>query len=346
MKCDKKIATIFIFALISTLLAINGSALAQQKLEKVNVTLDFTVGGSHAPWFVAKEKGFFSDLGLDVNIMRGYGSGDTIKKLTAGATDIGFNHPAPLVIAASQGEKIKMVMSFYANEMCASYSAAEGANIRKPKDLEGKTFGGPAGDACLIILPALAQITGVDMNKIQINNMDAPSRLPMLAAGKIDFTFSFYEKDILFKKAIEKAGKNMVSFRFSDYLSMYSNGTTVHQRTMDQRPEMVTKFIAGLYKGLKYTILRPNESLEALMKANPEMDRDYAKSSLESIFTVVWDDTTLEKGLGMIDKQKMTATRDIIAKYFKIAQPPPVEDLYTNEYLEKARKTAGPGSKG
>jgi ABC-type nitrate/sulfonate/bicarbonate transport system substrate-binding protein len=53
--------------------------------EKVTVGLDFTLSGYHAPWFVAQEKGYFAEQGLDVQLGRGYGSGDTVKKLATGA---------------------------------------------------------------------------------------------------------------------------------------------------------------------------------------------------------------------------------------------------------------------
>src|ERR1700675_5096918 len=106
--------------------------------EKVSVGLDFTISGYHAPFFVAQEKGYFSQSGLDVTITRGYGSGDTVKKLASGVIDVGFHHPAPLVIANAEGANLRIVMGYLNQEMCATYSAAEDGNVRKPKDIEGQ----------------------------------------------------------------------------------------------------------------------------------------------------------------------------------------------------------------
>src|SRR5512143_1367725 len=103
--------------------------------EKVTVALDFTLSGSHAPWFVANDEGYFAGEGLDVTLGRGYGSGDTVKKLATGAIDIGLNHPAPLIIANAEGGTLRAVMGYLNQEMCAMYSSAEGGNVRVPKDL-------------------------------------------------------------------------------------------------------------------------------------------------------------------------------------------------------------------
>src|SRR2546428_2366575 len=120
---------VIVLAIVSVLTgsAVGGAA------EKVSVGLDFTISGYHAPFFVAQDKGYFSQAGLDVTITRGYGSGDTVEKLASGVIDVGFNHPAPLIIANAEGANLRIVMGYLKPEMCATYSAAEDRHVRKPK---------------------------------------------------------------------------------------------------------------------------------------------------------------------------------------------------------------------
>lgn len=306
--------------------------------EKVRVGLDFTISGYHAPWFVALDKGWFTEQGLDVSISRGYGSGDTAKRLVTNVIDIGFHHPAPLIVANAEGENLRIVMGYFVQEMCAVYSAAQDGNVRKPKDLEGKILGNPPGDACNILLPALAEKTGIDGSKIRHAAMDAPARLPMLASGQITVTMSFFDKDILFSKALQKAGKTMVSFRFAEYLPMYSNSVTVHQRTLDARPEMVKKFLAALVRGFKHTLANPDEAAATVMKLYPEADKEYIRASVDTLRDSIWDETTKAKGVGVINGEKMTATRDTIVKYWKLKTAPPTDKIFTNEYIEWAHQ--------
>ena len=67
------------FALVVTILAVLIAPIDAGAAEKVTVALDFTLSGYHAPWFVAQDKGYFTEEGLDVTLGRGYGSGDTVK---------------------------------------------------------------------------------------------------------------------------------------------------------------------------------------------------------------------------------------------------------------------------
>ena len=77
-------------ALAALVLGLAPSVHAQ---EKVTVIMHFTIEGQHAPWFVAKSKGYFDAAGLDVTIQRGFGSADTVKKVLTGVADIGFADP-------------------------------------------------------------------------------------------------------------------------------------------------------------------------------------------------------------------------------------------------------------
>ena len=54
------------------------------------IQLDFIIGGKHAPWFVAAEKGFYSRRGLAVTIQASKGSADTVRAIAAGLADVGF----------------------------------------------------------------------------------------------------------------------------------------------------------------------------------------------------------------------------------------------------------------
>jgi len=334
MGCRKRSDLLVVaIALILANTTVTGAA------ERVSIGLDFTISGYHAPFFVAQDKGYFSRAGLAVTITRGYGSGDTVKKLASGVIDVGFNHPAPLIIANAEGGNLRIVMSYLNQEMCATYSAAEDGNVSKPRDIEGQTWGGPPGDVCTIMLTALAEKTGFDLSKVKMQQMDAPQRLPMLAAGKITVTGSFFDKDILFKNALQQAGKTMVSFRYAPYMAMYGNAVAVTQKTMDTRPAMVEKLVGALVRGFKDTVANPDEAARIVSKLYPEIDKEYIRAAVATLLEAMWDETTRSKGIGMIDARKMQETRDTVVKYWKLKTEPPVDSIYSNRFVEAARKS-------
>jgi NitT/TauT family transport system substrate-binding protein len=303
--------------------------------EKIVALMNFTIQGDHGPFFVAKEKGYFKEAGLDVEIQRGFGSGDTVKKIVAGAADIGFADPVPVIQAVAEGQQVKAIMGGYMQEPCALYATAEGANIRSPKEMEGRTIGGPPGDICIILLQPVMERAGADWSKVKVQNMDAPTRIPLLAAGRIDAAGSFSEKEVLFDKAIKSAGKNMVTWPYSKYIEKYSVMTIAGPKLL-AKPDTLRKFTLALLKGYEDAIKDPDAAAATIMKAHPEFDKDYIYASARTIDRVVWDQTTKSKGLGMLSADKMAATIDLTSKYWKLPKKPAPAEIFTNEFIEWA----------
>jgi NitT/TauT family transport system substrate-binding protein len=304
--------------------------------EKLNIFMNFTIEGQHAPWFVAKAKGYFSEGGLDVTIQRGYGSVDTVKKVLTGVADIGFADPVPIITAVAEGQPVKAIMGGYVKEPCALYSAAEDANIRTPKEMEGRTIGGPPGDICIILLQAVMEKAGADFAKVKVQNMDAPTRIPMLAAGRIDAAGSFYEKEVMFEKAIKGAGKKMVTWRYDQFIEKYSVMVVVSDKMIKEKPDVLRKFTLALLRGYQDHLKDPDAAAATIMQAHPEFDRDYIYSSARALLDIVWDETTRAKGIGVLDAGKMRNTIDVSAKYWKLPRKPAPEEVFTNEFIQWA----------
>ena len=302
--------------------------------EKLNVYMNWTIHGGHGPWFIAKQRGYFAQAGLDINLSRGFGSGDTVKKVIAGVADIGYTDPVPIVQAIAEGQPIKVFMGGYMIEPCTVHSAVEGGNITGPKALEGKTFAGPPGDACIILLPAVMQRAGADVSKVKIENMDAPTRLPMMAAGRIDAAADFAGAEILWEKGLRQAGKHLVSFRYDKYIEKYGLMLIASQKTLTERPDVIRKVSLALLRGYQDHIKDPDAAAAAILAVHPELDKDYIQSSARNLTNLIWDETTRAKGVGVISQPKMQSTLDLINTYWKLPKKVTPDDVYTNTFVE------------
>jgi NitT/TauT family transport system substrate-binding protein len=303
--------------------------------EKLTVLMNFTIQGDHGPFFVAKAKGYFSGAGLDVDVQRGFGSADTAKKIVTGAADIGFADPVPIVQAVAEGQQVKAIMGGYMQEPCALYSVAEGGNIKTPKEMEGRTIGGPPGDICIILLQAVMEKAGADFSKVKVQSMDAPTRIPLLSAGRIDAAGSFFEKEVLFDKAIRAAGKTMVTWPYSKFIEKYSVMTIAGPKLLG-KPDVLRRFTLALLRGYQDAVKDPDAAAATIMRMHPEFDRDYIHASSRTIGNVVWDETTKAKGLGVLNAAKMAETIELTAKYWKLGRKPAPGEIFTNEYIEWA----------
>jgi len=304
--------------------------------DKVTVMLNFTVQGDHSPWFVADAKGYFAEQNIEVDIQRGYGSGDTVQKVATGVAQVGFADIVPMIMSVAEGAKVKAVMGGIMNEPSALYSATEGANITSPKDMEGKTIGGPPADVSIVLLEAVMKKAGADFSKVEVVNMDATTRLPMLATGQIDSAASFYEKTVLFTKALEEANKNLVMWRYDEYINKYSCAIIVGDDMIDNNPDLVRRFLVALLKGYEDALNEPDFGASYIMDKHPEFDSEYIHASAATLPDAVWDETAKEKGIGVFSPEKIQETLEIAEEYWDLARSVTADEVYTNEFIEWA----------
>src|SRR5258707_4361896 len=93
---------------LAALLAVVGSASAQP-LEKFTFALNWFPVGDHAAYWVAVDKGYYKERGLEVALENSKGSGDTIAKVDSGRADAGLADAAVLIASLSRGTRIKTV---------------------------------------------------------------------------------------------------------------------------------------------------------------------------------------------------------------------------------------------
>src|SRR5258708_2602245 len=95
-------------AALAALLTLAGTAQAQSR-DKTVLLLNFYLYSEHAPFFLGKERGYFADQGIDLEIQEGRGSGPTVQAIAAGTAQFGYADIASMVKAAEQGAPVTAV---------------------------------------------------------------------------------------------------------------------------------------------------------------------------------------------------------------------------------------------
>ena len=122
--------------------------------DKVSLRLNWYLGGLHVPFYYGKEKGYYAAEGIDLTINEGRGSANTVQVVSAGSDTFGLADSSSVILTASKGADIKSVMSLLNTTGYSVVSLAE-ANIKSPKDLEGKKVAVTPGDPLGQLLQAL-----------------------------------------------------------------------------------------------------------------------------------------------------------------------------------------------
>ena len=95
--------------------------------------LDPTVLGRHAPWYVALDKGYYKQEGLNVEIIPGKGTAQVIQALESGLAQFAFADVPGLILARPTGATSKMVAVNYQKAPYTIFSLDPGANVTKPE---------------------------------------------------------------------------------------------------------------------------------------------------------------------------------------------------------------------
>src|SRR5260221_7803691 len=137
----------FIVGLMALLLA--APALAQPKLEKFPFRLNWTLYGEHAPFFVAREKGFYAAEGLEVEIQEGSGS-TTVAQLVAQATSpVAYVDAPTMMRGVTNGMPVKAVGVTLQQSPMSFIYRADAARPTKIAEIKGSRIAITAGDAGL-----------------------------------------------------------------------------------------------------------------------------------------------------------------------------------------------------
>ncbi|KAF0816526.1 MULTISPECIES: ABC transporter substrate-binding protein [unclassified Cytobacillus] len=262
---------------------------SKQELKKVTVVLDWTPNTNHTGLYAAKEKGYFKEEGLDVEIiMPGEAGAD---QLTAsGKADFGVSYQESITEARVQGVPLVSIAAVIQHNTSGFASPAE-KNIKSPKDFEGKTYGGWGAPVEKSVIDSLMKKENADVDKVSIVNMGDADFFTAVKRD-IDFAWIYYgwtgvEAELRGEKI------NMVYLTdYSDKLDYYTPVLATSEKMIADDPETVKAFVKAAAKGYEFAINEPGEAADILLKHAPDLDSDLVKKSQEWLSPRYQDDAS------------------------------------------------------
>lgn len=303
--------------------------------EKLVLLLDWVPYAAHLGMYAALDRGDYRRAGLSVEITRGFGSGDTIKRVGVGSAQMGFADAGSLVVARAQGIQTKVVGMILDKSMFV-VTTLKKSGIRTAKDLEGRKVATPKTSSTYILFPALAALNGVDTGKIEFVFMGAAALGPSLMAGKVDAILNYDNSTPTFVEAARKAHQEAAVFLYSKWgLDIYSNGLITSDALIQDKPAVAGSFVRSTMEGTAWAVEHPEEAADIFVKLNPTQDPVLTRKAWAIVVDHLLTPTARKLGLGHMDRKKMELTRDVVTKYMKLPVTVPVEEIYTNRFLPK-----------
>lgn len=302
----------------------SGSGGSSKELKKVTFRLNWATGGYHAPYYLAKEKGYFAAEGLDVEIQAGKGSVDTVKLVANGSADFGLADAVSIIPGKIQGMPIKAVGVAYQDNPMSVISLSE-KNIKSLKDLEGKTFGAVPSGSPYILYKGLLKAQGVDASKIKEVTVDSPGSAQLLTK-QVDAITLFYTE--IYPIEVQAKQKLNVIKAKDNGLDIYGLAVFANEKTLQDKAA-VTGFLKALKKGIEEAKKNPEAAVDIMIKYAPEKKelRDQQIQLLKDAFQVM-------PGKLDMDAAKWDRTQKVLFEQKAIEKMLDAKEYFDSSYLK------------
>ncbi|MFP3512615.1 ABC transporter substrate-binding protein [Peribacillus sp. SIMBA_075] len=258
-----------------------------KELKKVSVVLDWTPNTNHTGLYVAKEKGYFKEQGLDVEIiMPGEAGAD--KLVASGKSEFGVSYQEGITQARVQGVPLVSLAAVIQHNT-SGFASPAAKNIKTPKDFEGKTYGGWGSPVEKAIIDSLMKKENADVNKVDIVNTGDTDFFTSVKRD-IDFAWIYYGWTGI-EAELRNEKLNMVYLTdYSDKLDYYTPVLTTNEKMIKEDPETVKAFVHAASKGYQFAIKNPDDAADILSKSAPDLDPKLVKKSQEWLADKYQDD--------------------------------------------------------
>jgi NitT/TauT family transport system substrate-binding protein len=324
-------------ALALSLVLSTGLSAAAEAQTKIRMVLNWKYEGPQGMFFLADDRGYFKQEGLEVSFDQGNGSGAAVPQVANGAYDAGFGDINALVeLAAKKPEDAPIGVFMLYNRPPFTVAVKTDSPIKTPADFVGRKLGAPANDGALKLFPALCSSAKIDCTKVEIVNMQPNLREQMLMQGQVDGVFG-YVTTIRFSAKLSgiDADKEIRFIKFENYgMDLYSNAIIVSRKLVKEHPEAVKGFVRALNHGIKDAIADPQAAIDAVVKREPLVKPAIERARIDATMADEMSHPEIAKiGIGDVSDERMTKAIEILVKAKELPRTPTVGEIFDRSFL-------------
>lgn len=320
--------------------AVAAPAFAQARA--ISITLPWVVNGSNYWPLVGKELGYFRKRGIDLTVSRGNGSVAAAQAVANRQFDMGVVFFGGTLVNMARGLPLQALATVGYDALMGNL-VLEDSPIRGPKDFEGKRVDTVATSAESPYWAAYAAKTGIDLSKVTRQQLDARLIERALMEKQVDAITAIGSSSI---PVLDSLG---VRTRFIPWakagVQLYAAQIIARRDTIAADPGLCQAMVDGILESVAYTLRNPQESLEMLFKAQPEIalakgGKENARIAQGLAQATMVAPKAIEHGMGYSSIPTLAGMISLAARAGALtadAKPLVPEDLATNRFVGKIK---------
>lgn len=306
----------------------------EEKEELTKITLNEVAHSIfYAPQYVAIEKGYFKEEGIDLNLVTGFGADKVMAAVLSGDAEIGFMGSESSIYAYQQGANDKVVNFAQLTQRAGNFLVSrEKMPEFQWEDLKGKEIlGGRKGGMPEMVFEYILKEKGMDPDKdMSIDrSIDFGSTAAAFSGGQGDFSVEFEPSATALEK--EGAGYVVASCGVESGYVPYT-AYSAKESYMKENPEVIQGFTNALQKGMDYVNAHTPEEIAGVIQPQ------FKESDLETITTIVkrYQEQDTWKGNLIFEKESFELLEDILDSAGELKERVPYQELVNTDFAEKA----------
>ena len=256
-------------------------------LIETEILLDWTPNTNHTGLYVAQDLGWYEEEGLRVEIVSPSESG-SVQLVASGSVDFGVSYQEEVTLARAAGIPVVSIAAVL-QENTSAFASKKDMNITRPRDFEGKRYGGWGSPIEEAVIRTMMEKDGGDFSKVEFVNIGTADFFTSLER-LVDFTWIYQGWDGVQAKLMGTDLHLVILREFDEALDYYTPVLIANEKSLDEQPEKVRAFLKATARGYEFAAEYPAEAAEILLKYVPELNRELVLASQEWLKDKITDE--------------------------------------------------------
>ncbi|MFB6194804.1 MAG: ABC transporter substrate-binding protein [Haloplanus sp.] len=299
----------------------------------LSVILNWKPNPTQAGYFVAKNKGYYEEEGLDVELVSGQGGGFAAKQVGLGNYDIGLGGGVAVLQARAKDLSVQSVAAAQQSSNAALFTVAEqfdGEKLTKPSQLKGTRIAVVSGSAkTKTYIKSLLRKEGIS-DQVELVSVGTEQQTSNLLSGNVDVATGIFSNAL----ALRMRGYDASMMLIGNHVPTVGRTVFAQPSFVQNDPETIEAFLRGTARGWAWASNNPESAEDVMIEAKPSLEESRELGITKIKFTaanLILTDAVAEHGWGWQSESTWNSVHKTLAEGGVLPSGLSVGSAWTNE---------------